>query len=44
MHLNVEIFGYRLGRSDKSDAELVREELKELKREKIALTKDTKLF
>jgi hypothetical protein len=33
-----------LNRSDKSDAELVREELKELKREKVALMRDTKLF
>lgn len=44
LHLQVQIFNFRLAKSEKTDAELVREELKELKREKVALMKDFKLF
>lgn len=44
MHLNVQIFNFRLEKSSKSEADLVREELKELKREKVSLMRDFKLF
>jgi hypothetical protein len=44
IHLNVQIFNFRLVKSHKSESDLVREELKELKREKVALMRDFKLF
>ncbi len=44
LHLNVQIFNFRLAKSHKSEADLVREELKELKREKVSLMRDFKLF
>jgi hypothetical protein len=45
LHLQVgSLFTFTLPKSTKSDAELVREELRDLKREKLLLMRDFKLF
>ena len=38
------IFNFSLAKSTKTDTEIVREELRELKREKVLLMRDQKLF
>lgn len=44
LRLQIEIFDFTLSRSTKSDAELIREELNELRKEKQLLMRESKLF
>lgn len=44
LKLSIQIFNYSLRKSGKSDADLIRDELNEIKKEKQHIVRDTKLF